>query len=73
MRYLIRTEAEDALEDLVADEDVRVVKRFEHIPYTSVETTLGYEDLTQRYPDYQISEDNTYDTQQRQRDQEKNR
>ena len=63
MRYIIRAEPEDDLEDLVNDEDLELVHRFKHIPYSSIETSLDYEQLTQRYPEYQISEDKTYDTQ----------
>ena len=68
MRYIIRAEPQDDLEDLVNDEELDLVHRFKHIPYTTVETPLDYDQIRQRYPDYHITEDKTYDTQKPDRD-----
>lgn len=64
MRYQIRIEQEEKLlEDILNDQEVNVIQQHKYIPYISIETGLGLDELSQRYPDYHIQEDLTYDTQ----------
>lgn len=62
MRYVIQAKKQEDLERLVADEELDVLYQAKNIPYLSVQTALAPKELAEKYPDYTISEEITYDT-----------